>query len=411
MQLSDINLLDLDVFASGPPHDWFSLLRAEAPVYWHPDGADGGFWAVTKYDDIVTVARNPALFSSSYERGGTVVLGHSGIEAQSVEAPRVINTMDPPEHLRYRRLVTGAFAPKAMDALEGAIRSGTATLIDKAIAEGVVDFVEAVAAEIPVQAIAEMLGVPESDRHLIKTWTDTLIGSDDPEVVSSPEAVLRASTEMFEYGRELRAARVETPGSDIISRLLASRVDGEALTEEELSGFFGLLIVAGAETSRNVLTHGLIGLLGEPDQYAALVADPTLVSAATEEILRWAPAVYYLGRHVTQDTQLGGQTLRAGDRVTMWFASGNRDEDKYVDPQRLLIDRRPKEHLAFGAGGHFCLGAHLARIEVRVAFEELVRRAPHIRVVEPPTYLRSNLAGGVTRFVVDLAPERGEARG
>lgn len=406
MELADIDLLDLDRFAAGPPMDWFAHLRENAPVYWHPDYSGGGFWAVSTFDDIVTVGRTPAMFSSSYTRGGTVVLGHGGVDTTYGAAPRVISNMDPPEHVRYRRLVAGAFTPRAMEALEPAIREATRKVLDEGIAAGVVDFSKDVAAKLPIEAIGVMLGVPEEDRHLLEEWTDALMGSEDPELSRSAQEVEAASVELFSYGKRLRAARLAEPGEDLMSRLLASEIDGDSLADDELSGFFALLVIAGAETSRNVISHGVIALLDEPDQYQQLVDDPSLVRDATEEILRWSPAVYYLGRHVVEDTELHGQTLHAGDRVAMLFASGDRDADKFENPDQFDIHRRPREHLALGTGPHICLGNHLARLEIRIAFEELVQRVPSIKKMGEPSYLRSNLAGGVKHLPVDLSSGR-----
>ncbi|MEU1549857.1 cytochrome P450 [Nocardia sp. NPDC005745] len=404
MDLSDINLLDLDRYAEGPPLDWFAYLRAHAPVYRHPDQTERGFWALTKFDDIAKAAKTPTVFSSSYLRGGTIVLGHSGIDTMMGTAPRVMSNMDAPEHLKYRRLSTRAFTNKALDALVPAYRRAAAALIDNAMKRESVDFVTDIAAKLPVQAIGEMLGIPEEDRHLLGKWTDALTGSEDPELSRSPEEVAEANTALFTYGQQLRERRAEEPGDDLLSALIAAEVDDEGLTEEELGGFFALLVIAGAETSRNVLSHGLIGLLEDPDQYGMLHEDPSLAKDATEEILRWSPAVIYLGRHVTQDIEFGGQQMKEGDRVALFFASGNRDEDKFADADRFDIHRRPREHLAFGSGPHACLGAHLARIEIRVFYEELAQRASKVRITDKPSYLRSNLAGGVKHLPVALTP-------
>lgn len=403
MKLSDINLLDLDRFAEGPPLEWFEYLRKNQPVYLHPDSTERGFWAVTKYEDIETVAKTPQVFSSSYKLGGTVVLGHGGVDTIYGEAPRVMSNMDAPEHLKYRRLATRAFTTKAMDALAPAIRQAAAELIEDAKARGEVDFASDIAGKLPAQAIGVMLGVPPEDRHLLQEWTDALMGSDDPEISSSPEEVAEASAQLFAYGDKLKELRRAKPENDLMTRLLQSQIEGEQLTDEELSGFFSLLVIAGAETSRNVIAHGLIGILEEPETYPQLVADPSLAKVATEEILRWSPAVYYLGRRVTQDFELRGQQIRAGDRVAMFFMSGNRDEDKFENPNRFDLHRNPRQHLAFGSGPHFCLGSHLARLEITLLYEELAKRVSSIRLTGKPSYLRSNLACGVKRLPVALS--------
>lgn len=404
MELSDINLLDLDRFAEGPPMDWFAHLRANAPVYQHPDQTERGFWAITKFDDINTVAKTPEIFSSSYLRGGTIVLGQGGVDAMYGTAPRVMSNMDAPEHLKYRRLSTRAFTTKALDALVPAIRSASINLIEKALTGETIDFVTQCTARLPVEAIGEMLGVPEEDRPLMEKWVDALMGSEDPELSKSPEEVAEANGALFSYGQQLREKRLREPGDDLLSGLLAAEVEGERLTEEELGGFFALMVIAGAETSRNVLSHGLIGLLNDPDQYTELHNDPDLAKDATEEILRWSPAVYYLGRRVAQDTEFNGHEMKEGDRVALYFASGNRDESKYDEPDRFDIHRRPREHLAFGSGPHACLGAHLARIEIKVFYEELARRVSRVQMMDKPSYLRSNLAGGVKHLPVVFTP-------
>ncbi len=403
MEIDDINLLDLDRFAEGPPLEWFAFLRENAPVYRHPDQTDRGFWAVTKFDDIQTVAKTPTVFSSSYLLGGTVVLGHGGIDTTYATAPRVMSNLDAPEHLKYRRLATRAFTTKAIDALAPSIHAAAASLIDDALARGgEVDFATEIAAKLPAQAIGEMLGIPPEDRHLLEEWTDALMGSEDPELSSSPEDVATASAELFGYGNKLKELRTARPENDLMTRLLQSQVEGEALTDEELGGFFSLLVIAGAETSRNVLAHGLIGILSDPDIYPQLVADPSLAQPATEEILRWSPAVYYLGRRVVQDFELNGQQLNEGDKVAMFFASGNRDSDKFDDPDRFDLHRNPREHVAFGSGPHFCLGSHLARLEIRAFYEELAKSVETIRIVGKPSYLRSNLACGVKHLPVAM---------
>jgi cholest-4-en-3-one 26-monooxygenase len=402
MDISDINLLDLDRFALGPPMDWFAYLRANAPVYLHPDQSERGFWAVTKFDDIQTVAKTPEVFSSSYLRGGTVVLGHGGIDTMYASAPRVMSNMDAPEHLKYRRLSSRSFTTKALDAFVPSIRAASSKLIDAALAKGTVDFATELAAKLPVEAIGQMLGVPQEDRPLLEKWTDALTGSEDPELAQSPEAVAAANEGLFSYGQQLRKRLARDPGPDLMSHMIQSQVDGDSLTEEELGGFFSLLVIAGAETSRNVLAHGLVGLMEESDTYPQLREDPGLVKIATEEILRWSPAVYYLGRHVTSDFELNGQQLREGDRVAMMFASGNRDEDKFEQSERFDLHRNPKAHLAFGSGPHACMGAHLARLEISIFYEEFAQRVETVTPAGPPAYLRSNLAGGVKHLPVTI---------
>jgi cholest-4-en-3-one 26-monooxygenase len=408
MELSDIDLLDRDAFLDGPPHDWFTFLRKNAPVYRHPEPYGDGFWVVTKYDDVVTVNRNAKTFSSDQRKGGVVGLEEAppgsepvGMEAMmnDDDAPQMMLTLDPPEHTRYRKLVNKGFTPRMINALEPGIRQATQRIIDDALAKDEVDFVIDIAAELPLQVIAELLGVPQEDRHDLFHWSNQMIaGGDDPEYAGS------AYIGMFGFAQQLAAQRREKPQDDIITTLLNAEVDGHSLSDVDFNMFFLLLAVAGNETTRNALSHGMSAFLENPDEYRALVDDPSLVAGATEEILRWASPVMYFRRNVTEDFELGGQQLKAGDKISIWYSSANRDEDHFREPFRFDIRRSPNEHVAFGGGGpHFCLGASLARMEIRVLFEELAQRAPKVTSLGEPDRLRSNFIGGIKHLPVQLA--------
>jgi cholest-4-en-3-one 26-monooxygenase len=414
MELSDIDLLDRDAFLDGPPHDWFTFLRKNAPVYRHPEPYGDGFWVVTKYDDVVTVNRNAKVFSSDQRKGGVVGLEEPppgqepvGMEAMMSDddSPQMMLTLDPPEHTRYRKLVNKGFTPRMINALEPGIRQATQRIIDDAVAKGECDFVIDVAAELPLQVIAELLGVPQEDRHDLFHWSNQMIaGGDDPEYAVSAEEVGGAYIGMFGFAQQLAAQRREKPKDDIITTLLNAEVDGHSLSDIDFNMFFLLLAVAGNETTRNALSHGMNAFLENPDEYRALVDDPSLVAGATEEILRWASPVMYFRRNVTEDFELGGQQLKAGEKISIWYSSANRDEDHFQEPFRFDIRRSPNEHVAFGGGGpHFCLGASLARMEIRVLFEELAQRAPKVTSRGEPDRLRSNFIGGIKHLPVQLA--------
>ena len=289
MQLSDIDLLDRDIFTKGVPHEWFTFLRKEAPVYFHPEPGGPGFWVITKYDDVVTVGRDGTTFSSAQKRGGVVGLeGRAEDYGNFEQGGNLMLTMDAPEHTRYRKLVNRGFTPRQMRMLEPHIRELTNKILDEVIERGECDFVVDVAAELPLQIIAEMIGVPQEDRHKLFEWSNRMIGSEDPEYIVSEEEVQGAQIEMFMYANQLAQERRENPRDDIMTTLLQADVDGDQLTDMDFNLFFLLLAVAGNETTRNSISHGIQAFCDNPDQYQALVHDPGLAKAATEEIVRWA---------------------------------------------------------------------------------------------------------------------------
>jgi cholest-4-en-3-one 26-monooxygenase len=411
MRLEDINLLDRDVFTKGVPHEWFTYLREHQPVFHHPEPHGPGFWVVSKHADVQAVSRDPVTYSSDQDRGGITPL-----EEPETPMPaggiKVLIAMDPPEHTRYRKLVNRGFTPRMINALEPRIRELAASILDRAIAKRTCDFVVDVAAELPVEVISELIGVPKQDRHKIFEWTNRIVGAEDPEYFVSEDQMQRAMTEMFVYVHELCEQRRREPRDDIMSALLQAELEGDKLTDLELNAFFLFLSSAGNETTRNAAAHGLNAFLENPQQYDKLVQDPErLIGSATEEILRWATPTMYLRRNVTRDTELRGRALKAGDKLSLWYVSANRDEDVFDDPFRFDIEREPNDHVAFGGPGpHFCLGASLARLELRVLFEELARRVPVLRPLGAPVRLRSNIVAGIKHLPVELSasPVRGQ---
>jgi cholest-4-en-3-one 26-monooxygenase len=407
VRLDDINLLDRDVFAKGVPHEWFTFLRAQRPIFRHPEADGPGFWVLTKHADVRAVGRDPVTFSSDQDHGGVTPLEE--VETADPSAGfKVLIAMDPPEHTRYRKLVSHGFTPRMINGLEPRIREMAVRILDRAIAKGTCDFVVDVAAELPVEVIAELIGVPTEDRHKIFHWTNRIVGAEDPEYFVSDDQGMQAMMEMFMYVNELSEQRRSAPRDDIMSELLQAELDGDKLTALELNAFFLFLSSAGNETTRNAAAHGLQAFLENPKEYDKLVQDPSgFVDAATEEILRWASPVMYLRRNATVDTELRGQAMKAGDKISLWYVSANRDEEVFDDPFRFNIERHPNDHVAFGGGGpHFCLGASLARMELRVLFEELARRVPVLGALGAPAPLRSNIVAGIKHLPVDLRAVR-----
>ena len=400
MALADINLWDKDRFVEGVPHDWFTELRREAPVFWHdgdpafdgPQGGAGPFWCVSGYDDVVTVNRDNATYSSAEK---LVFMWDPSPEHLDMQRMLMLN-MDPPMHTRYRRLINKGFTPRMVSELESTMKKRTTEIIDRVADRGECDFVVDVASELPLQVIADLMGVPQEDRHLLFDWSNKMIGSEDPEYAVAEEVTQQASMELYAYASQLADKRRANAKDDLISVLTHSAVDGEQLTGTEIDLFFLLLTVAGNETTRNLISHGMVALLEHPDELAKVRADRSLLPSAVEEMLRWASPVMHFRRTATQDVELGGQQIKAGDKVVVWYISANRDEQAFPDPFKFDVARTPNEHVAFGGGGpHFCLGANLARMEINVMFDEILNRLDDIEMTAPPARLRSNFINGL----------------
>ncbi|MEZ5270108.1 MAG: cytochrome P450 [Microthrixaceae bacterium] len=409
MQIEDIDLVDPDNFVSGRHHEMFKLLRAEDPVHWTEPEGEVPFWSITKLRDLQTVNRDTETFSS--ETGGTQRIDIASIDPTFDTRGLMLIDTDPPKHTRYRRIVNKGFTPRMIGLLETHLLYRAELIVDEVIGAGECDFVNDLAAELPLQAIVEMMGVPQKDRHLIFEWTNTMIGMTDPEYVAEEgdeDAGRNAAMQLYMYSNALAAERRDDPRDDIVTKLLNADVDGEALTEEEFDMFMLLLSVAGSETTRTATSHGIQALFDHPDQMQLLqdrLDDDELIASAIEEMVRWATPVHHFRRTATRDTELRGKKIKAGDKVVMWHVSANRDEEIFDEPFRFDIQRSPNEPIAFGGGGaHFCLGANLARAELRIIFREILRRMPAIAPAGPPQLLRSNFINGVKHLPVRFTP-------
>jgi cholest-4-en-3-one 26-monooxygenase len=404
MAVANVDIYDPDIYVTGVPHEAFRVLRAEAPVYFHPEPGGRGFWAITKYADVVTISKDPATFSSW--RGGTNIPDYP---RENLEVIRMlIVNMDPPMHTKFRRLTSTGFTPRMIARMEEYIRRAARKIVDDVIEEGRCDFVTRVAAELPLVVIADIMGVPQEDRHKVFDWSNRLIGFDDPEFQTSLEDATIAASEIWAYANELAEGRKGQEGKDLVTVLINAEIDGEQLTEMEFDAFFLLLAVAGNETTRNLISGGMLALFDHPEQHARLLAEPALLPTAVEEMLRWVTPVIHFRRTATRDVELRGQTIREGDKVVLYYSSANRDEEVFAQPDVFDVARQPNEHLAFGIGQHSCLGLNLARLEIRVMFEEILRRMPKLELDGPVRRLRSNFINGVKEIPVRFPAGRRE---
>jgi len=404
-----VQILDNDIWAERIPHTEFATLRARAPVAWfdEPDG-NSGFWAITRLDDLVDVHRDHRTFSSQV--GGTE-LEELENDPEAREARRTMLETDPPEHTRIRKLVSRNFTRGAISKWESTARALIAENMDKALLDHRVDFVETVARQFPIQMISKLLGVPDRDAEQLFHWADAVVYHTDPDFSellydkedTEPYRLLPfrspSSLKVFEYAQKLASEKAKCPEADVVSILAAS----EELTPLEFQTFFLLLVIAGNETTRHSLSHGALALARFPDQLDRLREEPTLMETATEEILRWASPQIHFRRTAVCDTELAGVSISAGDKVVMWYISANYDERAFADPFTLDLSRDPNPHVTFGGGGpHICLGAWMARLEVRVFLEEVVRRIRRIQLDGQPERIRSNFINGLKHLPLTL---------
>lgn len=410
--LADVDLADNDRFLDGvTPWRMFDTLRRHDPVHWQPEPApNSGFWAVTRHADIVRVDRDPGTFTS------TRFVNLEEVDDDLMAIRRSMLETDGPRHHTLRRLLQRDFSHRAVQQYEVFLRGLTARTLDAALAKGRFDFVREIAADFPINVLARMLDVPDGDTQKLIGWGNRIIGNTDPDyadvLLHSDESDRYrdlpfrspAALEVFAYGRELAAERRGGTGTDLVSKLVnQAPSDGVPLSDTDFDNYFLLLVVAGNETTRHAISHSMLALLEHPEQLARLRDDPSLVPVAVEEFLRWASPVYHFRRTATRDVEVGGKRIREGDKVVLWFASGNRDEEVFADPYALDITRTPNDHITFGKGSpHFCLGNTLARLEIRVMFEELLPRLADIRLAGGVRRVRSNFVNGIKELPVEV---------
>lgn len=389
----------------------FATLRREAPVSLHPEfvqegfGAGRGHWALTRYDDVFHASRHPELFSSALG----ITIGDQTPELAEYFGSMI--AMDDPRHSRLRGIVRSAFTPRVLALIEESVRDRARRLVAAMVADhpdGTADLVTAFAGPLPLQIICDMMGIPEGDHQRIFHWTNVILGFGDPDITSDFDEFFGVAMDIGAYASALAEDRRSNPGEDLTTALVQAELDGERLTSSEVASFFILLVVAGNETTRNAISHGVLALSRYPEQRDAWWQNyDEMAPTAVEEIVRWASPVSYMRRTVTRDLQLGGVDLHEGDKVTLWYGSANRDESKFVDPWTFDLARHPNPHVGFGGGGaHFCLGANLARREITVAFEELHRQTPDLTATEEPDRLQSAFIHGIKRLPVAWTPPR-----
>jgi cholest-4-en-3-one 26-monooxygenase len=396
-EMTPVDLSDSRSFVAEVPHAWLAHLRHHDPVHWQDEPGGPGYWAVTKYNDCVTVNREFDRFSSAARGTMPFELGDDEVAAQSL----MMLNMDPPLHTRYRRLVNKGFTPRMVRDLEQSIHRSADSIIDQVSAAGEADFVTDLAAELPLQVIAELLGVPIDDRHKMFNWSNQMVGSEDPEYQQHADLAMNAAMELYAYAAELFATKRIDPHADLMSVLTTVELDGEQLNSMELELFFLLLTVAGNETTRNLMSGAMHAFFLYPEQWERLRADRSLLPSAVEEMLRFVTPVMNFRRTAMLDTELSGTSIHEGDKVVFYHASANRDEEIFQRPDVFDIGRNPNPHIAFGGGGpHFCLGANLARMEIRVMFEHILDRLPDIRQAGDVQRLQSRFINGVKHLPV-----------
>ena len=398
--MASVDLGDPDTYTRGMPHDEFRRLRAEDPVSRQPEVGGRGFWAVTRYHDVVSVLRTPKVFSSW--RGG-VLLADPPAEFLEKLRENMFNR-DPPDHTALRRLVNKAFSPRRIEELDGRIAAHAIQLVGAVKHAGRCDFATQIAGEMPLFVICEILGVPLADRKRLYALTERMFGSDLKDRAAALADGMQAANELRAYGAELGREKAKSPADDMVSDLLTAEIDGRRLTDGEFQAFFMLLFNAGADTTRSLLCYGLDLLLERPELMERLRREPDLVPAAIEEMLRFEPPVIQFRRTATQDTELAGRTIREGDKVVVFFPSANRDETVFADPDRFDIERTPNDHLAFGYGTHYCLGAPLARLESKHVFQTLLREVHRIELAAPIEVSRTNLIRSIRRLEIAYEP-------
>src|SRR5215207_2894337 len=397
-----IDLVDAATFAHGQPHDVYAWLREHDPVHWHAEPDGPGFWAVTRHADVRAVGRDAETFSS------VPAISIADSEVFDIEGHQMMLMMDPPRHTRYRRLVNNRFTPRAAVRLEERIEGLARRIVDEVIERGSCDLVTDIAGELPSFVVAELMVLPLDDGRRLYELTEII----HTAPTALPEGAMEAAVgEMFAYSSGVIAEKRARPGDDLSSALLQSEVDGSPLDDIDFNLFFLLMVDAGGDTTRNLVSGGMLALFDHPGERARLDADPEgLLSSAVEEMLRWVSPVVYMRRTARRDSEIAGQKIASGDKVVMYYGSANRDPSVFDEPERFDVARTPNDHVAFGGGGpHFCLGAHLARIEIKALFRELLARIPDLEPDGPVEWLPSNFISGPKHMPVRYTPGRRSA--
>lgn len=401
------DLKDPGLYAVAVPWAAFADLRRHDPVHWNPEADGPGFWAVTRHADIVEVSRQPLLFSSAHENGGHRIfneneVGLTGAGESAIGVPFI--SRDPPVHTRYRKFIMPALSPARLGGIQERIRSRVEGLIDAIPLGETIDLVPALAAPLPLMTLAELLGVSLDIWPRLYDWTNAFVGEDDPEFRQSPESMAATLGEFFAFAQELFDARRAEPTGDIASLLANAAIDGEPVPFRDFVGNLILVLVGGNETTRNSLSHAFAAFSDCPDQWALIRRERDTLSTAAPEIVRFASPVMHMRRTATADTTVGGRPVAKGDKIVLWYISGNRDEDVFAEPGRFLVTRKGAQHVGFGAGQHVCVGSRLAEMQLRIAFDILADRVTSFEVQAPPRRFRSNFINGLKNLDVVLRP-------
>lgn len=400
--LKGIDLTDPALYAAGIPHELFAQLRTEHPVWWNEQAPgvagfqDEGYWVISTHALVQEVSRDSETYSSWENTATARYADH--VPREFIEANRnILLNMDPPEHTALRRIVARGFTPRAVAGLRAALADRAGKIVGRALAEGTGEFVTEIAAELPLQAITELVGIPQEQRHQVFEWSNTMTGREDPDIEGDPATAIG---QVLAYSMGLAAERRECPADDIATALVRAQDEEGALTDQEFGFFVVLLMVAGSETTRNAITHGMLAFQEHPEQWERFLRDRP--KTAIDEIIRWSSPVYSFQRTATKDVELGGQSIRKGDRLLLLYASANYDETVFDNPRTFDIGRDPNPHLGFGgSGAHYCIGANLARMEIELIYDAIVEQVPDISVIGPPNRLNSSWINSVKSLQVD----------
>ncbi len=398
MKLEEIDIYNPDHYIEGVPHQQFQLLREKAPVYWHPHPDGGGYWVLSRHEDVRAVSRDFKTFSA--ERGYVLVDDLPEDVLPMVQGQLL--GMDPPDHGPLRRVVLSRFTTRMLAELEPKIRDICREILQKCVDQPECNFVYDIAGQLPSAVIGSMMGVPADMWSKLREWSDLQTSASDPDIGGTPEEVKQAAIEMGQYGYSLAADRKDKGGDDLISLLVNVEVDGHKVNEAEFASLFIQITVAGNETTRALIAGGMYELIKRPELYKQLEENPELLNAAIEEMLRWTCPLHYFRRTATKDTEIAGQFIKENDKVVMLYSSANFDEREFEQPLEFRIDRESNNHMAFGHGVHFCLGAHLARLETRIFFEEFFKMFQGIELAAEPFRIRSNMVNGFKKMPVRM---------